>query len=192
MCEDTAPAQQETPAPYKGWPIQELWVKYEEIAMHFNDLIMRLRTQALGAVAALSLVGLFAKADLGTSGATWEIAGLVFSSLGVFWIAIWILDFFYYNQLLIGAIAALLELEKESATSATISRIRMSTFIEEAVYKRTQFKYSKMERLRLAGPRWAFYGLVFSALVLGASFSFHEHANLAPKPVSTRAMGEQI
>jgi hypothetical protein len=28
-----------------------LWDRYENVAMHFNDLIIRLRTQALGALA---------------------------------------------------------------------------------------------------------------------------------------------
>jgi hypothetical protein len=99
---------------HQGWPIRELWEKYEEITMHFNDLIIRLRTQALAGVAALStLVGIFAKADLGAFSYTWEIAGFVFAALALFWIAIWVLDFAYYNQLLIGSVAALLELEKE-------------------------------------------------------------------------------
>jgi hypothetical protein len=31
----------------------ELWGKYEDIAMHFNELLIRLRTQALGAVATI-------------------------------------------------------------------------------------------------------------------------------------------
>jgi hypothetical protein len=38
----------------QGWPIQKLWEKYEDITMHFNDLIIKLRTQALAGVAALS------------------------------------------------------------------------------------------------------------------------------------------
>ena len=38
----------------EGWPTFEVWQEYEKIAMHFNDLLMRLRTQALGAVAALA------------------------------------------------------------------------------------------------------------------------------------------
>jgi hypothetical protein len=99
------------------FPIRKLWEKYEDIAMHFNDLIIRLRTQALAGVAALStLVGIFAKTDLGSFSYTWEIAGFVFSGLSLFWIAIWVLDFGYYNRLLMGAVAALLELEKLSAT----------------------------------------------------------------------------
>jgi hypothetical protein len=31
----------------------KLWDKYEQIAMHFNELLIRLRTQALGAVATI-------------------------------------------------------------------------------------------------------------------------------------------
>jgi hypothetical protein len=40
-------------ADHEGFPIRELWEKYEEITMHFNDLIIRLRTQALAGVAAV-------------------------------------------------------------------------------------------------------------------------------------------
>jgi hypothetical protein len=50
----------------EGWPIFDVWKKYEQIAMHFNDLLIRIRTQALAGVAALSaFTGLFAKAELG-------------------------------------------------------------------------------------------------------------------------------
>src|SRR5664280_1831888 len=38
----------------EGWPLKDVWEKYEDIAMHFNDLLIRLRTQALAAVAAIS------------------------------------------------------------------------------------------------------------------------------------------
>jgi hypothetical protein len=37
-----------------GWPICELWDKYEQIAMHFNDLLIRLRTQALATTGCFS------------------------------------------------------------------------------------------------------------------------------------------
>jgi hypothetical protein len=48
----------------RGWPLKEVWKDYEEIAMHFNDLLIKLRTQALGGVAALSaLVGIFGKTE---------------------------------------------------------------------------------------------------------------------------------
>jgi hypothetical protein len=33
-----------------------LWKEYEGVAMHFNELLIRLRTQALGGVAAISAI----------------------------------------------------------------------------------------------------------------------------------------
>lgn len=86
--------------------VQSLWVEYEKIAMHFNDLLMRLRTQSLAGIAAISaLVGLFAKRDAGgVPQMDWFIAELIFIAMGVFWIAIWCLDMLYYNRLLSGAV----------------------------------------------------------------------------------------
>jgi hypothetical protein len=166
---------------HEGWPIRELWEKYEEIAMHFNDLIIRLRTQALAGVAALStLVGVFAKADLGQFTYTWEIAGFVFLALALFWVAIWILDFWYYNDLLVGAVAALLELEKESETKSHIAHINMSTLVERSVAGELNFKLGWWKTFRIVAPRWAFYILVFSALVAGACFSFSMHFQFVP------------
>ena len=46
--------QKRTEPTNEGWPIYDLWTKYEDIAMHFNDLLIKLRTQALAAVAALT------------------------------------------------------------------------------------------------------------------------------------------
>ena len=43
-------------ADHRQWPLFEVWVKYEEITMHFNDLLIKLRTQALAAVAALATI----------------------------------------------------------------------------------------------------------------------------------------
>jgi hypothetical protein len=177
---------------HEGWPIRELWEKYEEITMHFNDLIIRLRAQALAGVAALStLVGIFAKTDLGAFSYTWEIAGFVFVALALVWVAIWVLDFAYYNQLLIGSVAALLELEKASATSQTISQIRLSTLVEKAVGSRIKFELTGMQKFRIAAPRWIFYVLVFAALIAGASVSFSQHLKSHP-PVIARPLGETI
>jgi hypothetical protein len=97
-----------------GWPIYELWKKYEDIAMHFNDLLITLRTRALAAVAALAtIIGIFAK-ESGQPHTSWEMVSFAFAFLLLFWIAIWVIDFKYYNRLLIGAIAAILKLEELS------------------------------------------------------------------------------
>jgi hypothetical protein len=159
----------------EGWPLKDVWEKYEEIAMHFNDLIMRLRTQALAAVAAISvLASIFGKtgADPQLSG---ELAALVFSLLSVFWIAIWVIDVFYYNKLLIGAVSAIVVLEKMSNDTMWVHRLDISTKIENAVagiVEAPNYDYSK--RFKLAFGRRAFYLIVFFALIGGLSFSVCE------------------
>jgi hypothetical protein len=159
------------PNQQQGWPVFELWKKYEDIAMHFNDLLIRLRTQALGAVAALTtIIGVFAKAgaDRQTS---WEMVAFAFAILFVFWLAIWVIDFCYYNRLLKGAVAALLDVEKESETKLHIQSIKMSTNIEAAVAGR--LKKDANEWLIDAG-RWVFYILVALTLLGGFAFSFYQ------------------
>ena len=44
--------QKRTEPTNEGWPIYELWAKYEDIAMHFNDLLIKLRYSQEYAVAA--------------------------------------------------------------------------------------------------------------------------------------------
>src|SRR5262245_32673852 len=119
--------QKQTQPPDEGWPIYELWTKYEDIAMHFNDLLIKLRTQALAAVAALTtIVGIFAKS--GTDAKTnWEMVAFALLVIIVFWIAIWIIDFCYYNRLLVGAVKVLFDLEVASKDKLRIHSIDLST-----------------------------------------------------------------
>ena len=116
--------------------VQKLWEQYEGIAMHFNDLLIRLRTQSLAGVAAISaVVGIFAK-DGGTGSIKldWDIAQAIFLAMTGFWIAIWCLDIGYYNRLLSGAVDAIEALEEKTAADDTsnieinISRSIISRF----------------------------------------------------------------
>ena len=91
------------------------WKKYEDIAMHFNDLIIRLRTQSIGGIAALAaILGIFLTDTNGNNDITFNygLASIALLLLILFWIAIWILDLRYYNRLLEGAVNAILLLEK--------------------------------------------------------------------------------
>src|SRR3954453_20225100 len=73
--------------------VQKLWSKYEDIAMHFNDLLMRLRTQSLAGIAAVSaLVGIFSKTSIAEVKTELLVAEAIFIAMGVFWVAIWCLD----------------------------------------------------------------------------------------------------
>jgi hypothetical protein len=82
-----------------------------------------------------------------------------FLLLCLIWVAIWVLDFSYYNRLLIGAVNALVDLEAQSKDSAQVVGLTLSTEIEKAVRKRAP-------REGTSG-RWWFYSLVMFALVMG-------------------------
>jgi hypothetical protein len=157
----------EIKATTEGWLILDLWSKYEDVAMHFNDLLIKLRTQALAAVAALTtIVGIFAKS--GDATASWKLVAFAFAMLAIFWVAIWVIDFCYYNRLLIGAATALYALEELSKTKMRVSTIDLSTQITASVAGAVGKNPGNWP---LEKGRWVFYTLVFAALLCGFLFS---------------------
>lgn len=150
-------------ADLKGFDLFTLWKEYEEVAMHFNDLLIRIRTQSLAAVAAFATVaGVLLKEESISHELRWGTLIVVFVALSIFWIAIWILDFTYYNRLLLGAVKALIEIEKQSTEGNRISAINLSTLIENAVALEGG---AEPERRNLSQGRWWFYSLVCALLV---------------------------
>ena len=144
-----------------------LWSKYEEIAMHFNDLCLKLRTQALaGLTAIIALSGIAANmAATATTMESWDVVFGTVIFLIFAWVAIGMLDMFYYHTLLLGAVDALLEIENDSP-------INISTRIEERFaslgqltleQKRSWLFWFKQRRVQLA-----FYGIGLVALILAA------------------------
>src|SRR5579862_6880765 len=64
-----------------------VWKEYEGVAMHFNDLLIRLRTQALGGVAALAaLAAIMVRGDLAPL-LRWSVLACAFFLLLLFWVA---------------------------------------------------------------------------------------------------------
>lgn len=177
MAEDVTASKkvEKVEANEEGWPIFELWDKYETIAMHFNDLLIKLRTQALAAVAALStIIGIFSKSG-GETQSTWQVVAFAFSILLIFWIAIWVLDFCYYNPLLMGSVVALTQLEQLSQTTMRVRAIDISTTIERSVAKDLPSgSWGWKTRWRLVRGRLVFYSLVSLALVFGLGFSLYQ------------------
>jgi hypothetical protein len=147
--------------------VQSLWAKYEEIAMHFNDLLMRLRSQSLAGVAAISaLVGIFSKEGGLDIHMEWIVAEGIFAALAAFWIAIWCLDLLYYNRLLKGAVTAIKKLEDQTKPAVVFDgHIDMSTLIEAEFSTRVLGFKS-----RFAGVV-AFYVIVFLVIIGGVAFS---------------------
>ena len=155
---------------------QKLWEKYEEIAMHFNDLLMRLRSQSLAGIAALSaLVGIFTK-EVGPSiQLDWLIAEALFSAMALFWVAIWCLDLLYYNRLLAGAVKAIRQLESQTGPNASFDgTVNMSTVIE-AEFSEPLFSLKSRRFLGVV----AFYVIVFMVIVMGGLFSAYMRGDLS-------------
>jgi len=161
----------------EGISIFEVWKEYESIAMHFNELLIKLRIQALGGIAAISaLVGFLSKGDT-PEDFRWGILAGVFFILALFWIAIWFLDFRYYNRLLLGAVAAIFQVEKKSKTHTHMQELELSHIVEQAVR-------GKIEGLRgpgfFSGRHW-FYILVLLSLLAALYLCAAEYCLKAPK-----------
>ena len=144
-----------------------LWKEYEGVAMHFNELLIRLRTQALGGVAAISAITGFLSATKETETVSaltsMRLLETVFLVLAVFWVALFCLDFFYYRVLLNGAVEAILDLEKETG-------INLSTKIDQRLgYWKQDSKDNPAVKTfkwlwRMAG-QILFYGIVLGILL---------------------------
>jgi len=152
----------------------KVWKEYEGIAMHFNELIIQLRTRSLAGVAAiLALYGFVTKGDTPEE-FRWGVLAAVFFLLSVVWIAIWILDHCYYTRLLLGAVRAILEIEDKSAAKpppAGAIALNLSHRIEETVWG----NFGGLTQTRAPrGIVW-FYRLVLFTLFLGFAGSLFQY-----------------
>ena len=117
----------------KTWSDPELvldqWYKYEQIAMHFNDLTLRFRTQALGG---LTAIGTLAAVFVSAKGVAASFLPLFFAALLILWVAAWVLDSRYYSQLLYGSVTKLRELERRTK-DGDLQRINLSTALRPRI-----------------------------------------------------------
>lgn len=167
-----------------------LWKEYENIAMHFNSLIIKLRSQSLGGVAVFATIaGVVAKGDT-TATVRWGLLTGAFALLSVFWLAVWVLDFCYYNRLLAGAVQALIDIERGSVCSPRVKEITYSLTINEfLISKRKRKEESKPqnEALQPTKPRGAlyFYIIVFLGLLGALTVCFWRYRVNELRPVTS-------
>ncbi|MDZ4858902.1 MAG: hypothetical protein SGI88_07945 [Candidatus Hydrogenedentes bacterium] len=168
-----ADKQQEPP----DWDrLFELWKKYEEIAMHFNDLILKVRIQALGGVAAVIaiLLGLLGRKKDEVE-VSWGAFAAGFSLILAMWIAIWLLDFLYYYRLLRGAVSSIVDIERQTMEHPDGPAIRLSKGIEQAVWHKRwgqdRFYADPIPEGGIEWGIWLFYGIVTFTLALCVSYS---------------------
>ncbi|HLM82072.1 MAG TPA: hypothetical protein VK302_15815 [Terriglobales bacterium] len=145
-----------------------LWYHYEEIAMHFNSLIIQFRLQLIGGAGAL---GTFSAYLIGSKVTDEKerryLRSLVASGLLTLIIVAALLDLFYYNRLLRGAVDALLDFERSHPD------IQMSTKIEARVGWGINIV-------------WVAYGLMVGLLFLFNAWSWcdfwrHRKGSLVPQ-----------
>lgn len=159
----------------------KVWKNYEDIAMHFNDLIIRLRIQSIGGIAALAtIIGIILKNTTGNNEVfNYGLAILAIICLMLFWVAIWVLDLRYYNRLLEGSVNAILELEKNKEAFLEKKEISLSSDIERAFKvkfehenrnKKVEIKGNESRKDFISG-RKCFYGIVFFALSIVLIFT---------------------
>ncbi len=158
------------------------WLEYERVAMHFNELLIKLRIQALGGVVAISTLAGFVAKYGSQSYFNWGLLTCIFVVLIFAWIAIWILDFWYYNRLLLGAVDEVMRLERMSAKSTKLDKIALSTQIEK-VERTGQLDNipSRSKCERLIQGRVLFYLITFVGLAIALTISLIEWSHNLPK-----------
>ena len=140
----------------------EIWKEYEKIAMHFNTLLIQLRMRALGGLGVIvALIG-FVSRSSESDELQWGLLGASFLVLSIVWFAIFLLDYFYYNKLLLGAVSSTLDLEKDNTTSPEIS---FSTDVKTYMEGRGN-SFSNL------WPIFTFYMVVLGLLILCCVYSF--------------------
>jgi hypothetical protein len=142
----------------------EAWKTSEDVAMHFNNLLLGFRLKAIGGIAVGAVAGFGLK--LGDF-AHPHVVGTVFMALAIIWVLVWAADFFYYYRLLAGAVDELLRLE------GVLGDVHLSHLIERRVQgedrpKRDINLLSYIPRnpsRHPSWPIWVFYAVPFLVLV---------------------------
>ena len=142
-----------------------LWTKYEDVAMHFNDLIMRWRLQAIGGLAGLLTLAGFVVGDASTLLVRYRAMLILSGVLAFGWVGVACIDLFYYRRLLQGAVDAILDLE-----SRTGGRILLSTQIEDRARRGSDVM------------PWVFYSLGLIPVLGIIGWAIYQLANLPPEP----------
>ena len=138
----------------------KIWKEYQKIEMHFNDLLIKLRVQILGLIIAVITIGGFVLKLTNTGAIDWKIVFWILIVLCFIWIALFLLDYFYYNKLLIGAVYSTIKLEKSIKNNQNIN-ITLSEDIQK-IYENKEV-YNKHLTL---WPIIFFYIIVLAVLVV--------------------------
>jgi hypothetical protein len=141
----------------------EEWKTTVDVQMHFNDMLMRLRTTGISIVLAFfgaaSISLQYSQLYLQSTYFSFHAAVLIISSGLVLLVSVFVLDYFYYYKMLLGSVERGYQIDKlfSEKPLSELTMMGMSTEISRAIGKPHASKYYV----------WAFYGLV---LVFGIVF----------------------
>ena len=93
--------------------IIQLWWHYEEIAMHFNELIIQYRLQVIGGAGVIGTLAAYIVGKVENVERRHKIRAYVSPIILILLTSAAYLDIFYYNLLLQGAVKAILRLEEQ-------------------------------------------------------------------------------
>lgn len=108
-----------------------IWCKYEDIANHFNSLIIQIRIKSLALITTVSTISAIYTSKSGV--VQWQLfqSALIFQLLFLF--AVCILDLGYYNRLLKSSILAIRNLEGKRPKHTELFEPTFSTYIDNKV-----------------------------------------------------------
>lgn len=144
--------------------IMEEWKTVIQTQMHFNDMLMKMRTAAISVVVAIyavagALVGQFPNSFLVICGKQVHISILIIGFGITLWIGIFLIDYKYYYKMLLGAVERGYEFDE--------------AFSNVKVYKDlSMFGLSSKIRDKIGKPgasKWyviAYYGIVLCLAVV--------------------------
>jgi hypothetical protein len=85
----------------------QAWEKHQDVAMHFNELIMRWRLQAIGGLAGFVTLAGFVVGDTTSLHVRYRAMLILTTVIAFAWLAVGAIDLFYYSRLLQGAVVPL-------------------------------------------------------------------------------------
>ncbi len=106
-----------------------LWHHYEEVAIHFNELIIQYRIQVMGGASVIGVIAsYFAIKDKGDDNLNYNLVAFISTWLLIILTAAAVLDIYYYNELLRGAVNAIVKLESQHKELLYMSAIIKEQF----------------------------------------------------------------
>jgi hypothetical protein len=135
------------------------WKQVTDMQMHFNDMIIRMRTLAVSVVisvfgAAGLAIGQFQDRFIRIAGEEIHVAAIVVAFGLVLWLTIFTVDYGYYYKLLIGAVRRGWQIDDAFRTVKLFDGVHLfgaARLISEAIGPTGASKYFV----------WVFYGLVY-------------------------------